>query len=270
MTRFKLLTVMLLASAVLAAFPIASTALSAQVDDDVSDPPVDIELVERELARVDSIALAVELETPPVDADLPVGFVEATFVDPNAELPPGTTRGQQGVLDLEALLGVGIDESVAYTVEGDPAVLGGTVNTSTLSYVIVNPLQFVDDPATEAIEDLMLDLEKGIEDSFNAEQTGGLRLVDVTQVDDDDDETLLAELDGLLATYTLDDGDVSAATQLYIVPVGNVLIFSLVTVGDLEPVNEATLQAPAENLALAGIEHLETAVYALTQPEPAV
>lgn len=95
-----------------ACFAMSLAPLAAAQDD------VDLEAVAETVLKVDQEALMTALETPIADEDLPEGFSNATFVDPE------TASAEEGVLpasDLEGAWG-----SVGYAIDFDPAALGAT------------------------------------------------------------------------------------------------------------------------------------------------
>lgn len=271
MSRFRRLTFLLLVSALFAATPLT---IAAQDGPPTQDPPVDVEALETSLLKLRRGELSEKLiALPLLDTTLPDGFADAEYVDPTVPSATGTTRGQQGVLPFEDLITLTeIEATVAFTVAGDPAVLGGSGNTTSLAYVIFDPIALADDSITG---DTLEQIEEGIEETFKndtvvtVEETFELDPVVTAEIDDqgdeidDDGETLVEGLPGRLVTFTLNSGTTNAATQLYILPIGNVFIFSLVTVADDGPVNPNDIAGPAERLTLAGIEHLEDAVISL-------
>jgi hypothetical protein len=270
MFGFRKLTAALIVSAVFAFTP---ATITAQGDAPTQDPPVDVEALRASLLEIGQEEQAIQdlanqlVELPLLPTNLPEGFVEAEYVDPTLPPPAGTTRGQQGVLPLEELTQLPqIEETVVFTVAGDPSILGGSGSTNSLSYVIFDPLELADDSITG---DTLDQIEEGIKETFDLDESGGSRLVGIAEIDDEGDEigedgeTLVEGLEGRLVTYTLNSGTTNAATQLYIVPIENVFIFSLVTVAADGPVDPNAIAAPAEKLTLAGIEHLEDAVTSL-------
>lgn len=261
MSGFRKLTVALLASAVFAVTPAAIAAQGNQDAAPQPESPIDVDAVSGDVQLIDAATLIEELQTPPLPSDLPGNYFDgATFIDPSVAPTSGPTREQLGVIpfDEEAAI-LNVEGSVTYIVRAVPEAFGGAASTNSLSYVIVDPVELVD-PVNN--EDTLDEIVDGIEESFEQDQSGGLRLVDITEVDNDagEDDTLLAGVSGRLVTYTLEADGASAAAQLYIVPVGNVFIFSLVTVGDDGPVDYRDLSQPAEDLTVAGIEHLAEAV----------
>lgn len=263
MSRFRTLTFALMAGTLFALTP---TAMLAQDNEDRS-LSVDVDAVEAALAQTNGVELAQELRTPPDDANLPPEFLGATFIDPTVAPTTGPSREQLGVLPFpvgeDAILN--IQAAVAYTVEASPAAFGGATSTNSLSYVIFDPFELADDTADE---DTLDEITAGVEEGFSRDENGGFWFVDITATVDDDDETSpFEDLEARLVTYWIVEEDTSgaarrfsAAAQLYIVPIGNVFIFSLVTVGVEGSVEATTLSEPAEDLTLTGIEHLATAV----------
>lgn len=271
MSRFKHLTITLLVCSMFTATPMV---IAAQGSPPTQDPPVDVDGLETSLLKLRRGELSNQLiALPLLDANLPDGFADAEYVDPTVPPATGTTRGQQGVLPFEDLITLTeIEATVAFTVAGDLTVLGGSGNTNSLTYIIFDPVALANNSLTG---DTLAQIEEGIEATFRndsivtVEETFNLDPVVTAEIDDqgdeidDDGETLVQGLPGRLVTFTLNRGTTNAATQLYILPVGNVFIFSLVTVADDGPVDPKDIAGPAEKLTLAGIEHLEDAVISL-------
>jgi len=270
MSRFKHLSLALLACAMFAAAPAAIAAQSQQ-------PRVDVDELTDSLILITGATLANQLQQSPPQ-NLPESFLNAQYVDPTVD---PATRGQRGLIPLDDI--DGIETSVAYTIERKPDLPDGvtkTSNTNTLTYVIFYPSQLADDELLgddDEVEDnhlsnTMDQIEDGIEEQFTANSAStqvGVKLTGVETIDDDDDSTLGAPVDGLLATYTLSSGSTKAAAQLNIVQIGNVFIFGLVTVGADGLVNEDeladTTEFLAEDLTVAGIAHLATTVETIEQ-----
>jgi hypothetical protein len=271
MSSFKKLAVALLASAVFAATPMAMSAQAAQ------NAPIDLDELDASLWSITGESLAARLQQAPPQV-LPAGFTNAQYVDP---LIDPTTLSQRGLIPLEGI--EGIDRTVAYAIDGNPTVANGSAantNTNTLTYAIFLPSEILDDDlapdeddeADNALGDTMDQIEDGIEEQFAADVNPnvGLRLTGVERIDDDV-TTFDQELNGLIATYTLSQGSTNAAAQLYVVQIGMVFIFGLVTIGHDGQVTEAELAdltaVFAEDLTVAGIDHLATTVeYIETQP----
>jgi len=274
MSRFKHLTIALLACALFAATPMSIA--TAQQTGQNGAPTVDIPALESALLTTTGASLSDQLwKTPPTA--LPAGFSNAistnTGEDPNAP----DTRAQRGVLPLSTIpeLGQSIDMNVVYSVEGAPNVLGGTTNTSTLSFVIFTPgalaeaelaEEEADDTDDDELSNTMDFIEDGIEDGFGDEPFAD---VDVTRISDGNYEALAQDVDALYASYAISEGRSRASTELYVVQIGTVFIFSLVALGDDGTATQGNQAnpAPAESLAVAGIQHLNNAVAALASPE---
>lgn len=77
---------------------------------------VQVEAVAETVMDANQDALMSALETPITDEDLPEGFSNATFVNPE------TASGEDGVLPASDLAGA--EGSAAYTVDFDPAAFG--------------------------------------------------------------------------------------------------------------------------------------------------
>ena len=266
MSRFKNVTLALLVGALFTVSPSAGAAQGEQEAPLQPDPPIDVDLVASEVQQIDAEALVAALRTPPSPSALPQQYFEgAAFIDPEVVSASGPSPEQLGVIPFDEGAAIpNVEGSVAFTVEAAPEAFDGAASTNSLSYVIVDPVELVDPlNPDETLDEIVL----GIEESL--EQDTGLGPIDVTVVDDDaaagGEDTLLDGVGGRLVTYTLATESTSAAAQLYIVPVGNVFIFSLVAVGDDTAVNPSSLSEPAEELTVAGIEHLAAAVETIGQ-----
>ncbi len=265
MSRFKNVTLALLIGALFAVSPSSGAAQGEQDAPLRPDPPIDVDLVASEVQQIDAQALIAALRTPPSPSDLPQEhFAGAAFIDPEVIPASGLSPEQLGIIPLDDTVIPNVEGSVAFTVEAAPQAFGGAASTNSLSYVIVDPIELVDPLNPEETLD---EIALGIAESL--EQDTGLGPIDVTVVDDDaaagGEDTLLEGVGGRLVTYALATESTSAAAQLYIVPVGNVFIFSLVAVGDAAAVNPSSLSEPAEDLTVAGIEHLAAAVATISQ-----
>ena len=266
MSRFKNVTLALLIGALFAVPPSASAAQSGYGAPLQPDPPIDVDLVASEVQQIDTQTLIAALRTPPSPTDLPQGYFEgAAFIDPEVVPASGPSPEQLGVIPFDDDSSIpNVEGSVAFTVEAAPEAFGGAASTNSLSYVIVDPIELVDPLSPDETLD---EIVSGIEERL--EQDTGFVPIDVTVVDDDaaagGDDTLVEGVGGRLVTYRLATESTSAAAQLYIVPIGNVFIFSLVAVGDDVPIDLSSLSEPAEDLTVAGIEHLAAAVETIGQ-----
>jgi hypothetical protein len=210
---------------------------------------VDIDAVSETVLAADTDALLTELETPMADENLPEGFSEAEFADPEQ------ATAEEGVLpseDLEGTLG-----SVAYTLSYEPAgtaspEAGATttdeatpgLDMSALSFgfASVNYVVFEEELDSGDLEDFKDGAQHGID-----EEEGQASVEDIT----------IGDTDGVLLTYIIEDSGVQSAVQMVAVPVGNVMVMSMVVLASTE-VDADAIQTDSENLVLAGIEHLGT------------
>ncbi len=230
MARLLLLAATLLWSVLLASAP---TTLAAQ-----EAPEVDVQALGQTVIGIDTQSLATALEEPIAEDQLPEGFISAEYVDPDASPEASEELSEQGLIPTSDLPGT--EASVAYSIEGDPEVLGGVVTINSLNYVIINP---------EDVTDTLLDdIRKGVEEGIGTPTaTGSEAAVE---------ETEIAGTEALLLTFNVTDETANAAVQMYMVPVGNVIVIGLVTVADQEEVDPETVRVPAEELTIAGIAHL--------------
>lgn len=231
MVRLVTLAAALLGSLLWASAP---TALAATYQ----TPTVDVQTVADTVSGVDPQQLATALETPIAADALPAGFTNAVFVDPAATPGASDQLTTQGVIPTTELPGT--EASVAYTVEGDPAVLGGIATINSLNYVIVDRNEMGGDPLAE--------IRAGIEQGLATPTPGGPN-VEIT-------ETELGGVPALQLTVIVANELANAAVQIHIVPVGNVVVIGLVTVADQAEVNPDDVLVPSQQLTLAGISHL--------------
>ncbi len=239
MVRLVTLVVALLGSLLWTSVPMALGAT-------YQTPTVDVQTVADTVSGVDPQQLATALETPIAADALPEGFTNAVFVDPQATPGAGDQLSTQGVIPTTELPGT--EASVAYTVEGDPAVLGGIATINSLNYVIVDRNEMGGDPLAE--------IRAGIEQGL-ATPTPGAPNVEIT-------ETELGGVPALQLTVIVANELANAAVQIHIVPVGNVVVIGLVTVADQAEVNPDDVLVPSQELTLAGISHLASVAQELS------
>jgi hypothetical protein len=226
MRKFFLLLAMI-ASLSFAAGPIAM----AQDD-------VDLDSVSEIVMGADSQALLTELETPMADEDLPAGFSNATYVDPE------TASGDEGVLPASDLEGA--EGSVAYMVDWDPTSVEGTpevaaspaadgfaIRIATLNYVV-----FDQEITSDDLDSFKTEVENGLGTEANAES-----MVETVEVNG---------TDAVLLTYQINEDDLQSIVQMVALPVGN----TMVEAG--AEVDADALQTASEELALSGASYLGT------------
>ncbi len=103
---------------------------------------------------------------------------------------------------------------------------------------------------------LVADFKSGIQEGLQSSagegtpdaQGGIAKVVDVK----------VAGEDAVLLTYTLKSQGTSVVVQTLALPVGNVFVISLVTLGDVNKVDSGAAETYANDLTVAAIEHLGT------------
>lgn len=239
MLRLLTLVAGLLASLLLASAP-TTTAATYQT------PAVDVATTADTVSAIDPQALATALEEPIAAAALPAGFTSAQFVDPDSTPGASEQLSDQGIIPTTQIPGT--EANVAYTVEGDPAVLGGIATINSLNYVIVNP--------DEMGDDVLAEIRAGIEQGLATPIPGGAEV--------GIDEVELGGAPALLLTFTVADASANAVVQMHVVPVGNVVVVGLVTVADQAEVNPEDVLVASQELTLAGISHLASVAQGLS------
>lgn len=216
--------------ALLVSLMMASSAVVAQTpESDFSG--VDIEAVAETTLNTDLETLTAAMEEPMADSALPAGFSNATFVDPS------TATSEDLVLPTEDLEFA--EGSAAYTVDYEPESNGMVIGFSSLNYV------FVGDEITQ--EDL---------DDFSEGASGGLG-DDVSGAETSIEDIQINGVDAVLISYELDEDGILSVVQMIAIPVGNTMVLGMVVAASDDPsLNAGTIKADAENLVLAGIDHL--------------
>ena len=240
MVRTMLLVLSMLMGVVFSTSPLAS----AQED-------VDIQAVSETVLGAEAEALLTGLETPIADADLPAGFSAAEFVDPDQ------ATGEEGVIpaeDLDGTLG-----SVAYMIGYEPSATDDAVASpesgaaplsfgfSSLNYVV-----FEDELGPEELEEFKAGVEEGIAGESAATPAAGEASENATVED-----ITVGDTDAVLLTYIIEEEGVQSVVQMVAVPVGNVMVMSMVVLA-AESVDADALRADAESLALSGVDYLGT------------
>lgn len=250
MIRKILLALSLLLGVAFATAPLAS----AQSD-------VDIEGVSETVLSADPNTLLTALETPMTDEILPAGFSAAEFVDPEQ------ATGEEGVIpsaDLEGTVG-----SVAYLLSYEPsgsatpsgeaspeAGLGAfAFGMGSLNYVA-----FEDELGPDDMEKFKQGAEEGIAGSAGAKPAASS--TDATPAAGSTENATvenitIGDTDAVLLTYVVEEQGVQSVVQMIAVPVGNVMVMSMVVYAS-ETVDADMLRTDAESLVLSGIDHLGT------------
>jgi hypothetical protein len=204
---------------------------------------IDLESISETVMDADSQKLITAMETPMADDDLPAGFSDATYTDPEA------ATGDEGVLPASDLEGA--EGSVAYMVDWDPTSAEGTpeataspvddafaVRIATLNYVF-----FDQEITSDDLDDFKTEAEKSLQSEGGADAS-----VDTVQFNG---------TDAVLLTYEINEDDIVSIVQMLAVPVGNTMVISMVVEAGTDVDAEAVLGA-SEELALAGARHLGT------------
>ena len=239
MLRLFALVVALIGALLLASSPTAIAA-TAQT------PEIDIQTTAGTVSAVDPMQLATALQQPMTTDVLPAGFTSATYFDPNATPGASGQDSEPGIVPTANLPGT--LASIAYTIEGDPNVLGGIASINSINYVVVNP--------DELSDDVLGDIRSGIEQGI------ATPVPSTTQFAIEDIE--LGGVPSLLLTLTVTDASVNAVVKMHVVPVGNVVVVGLVTIADQAAVDPASVLGPSQQLTLAGIGHLGTVAQGLS------
>jgi hypothetical protein len=204
---------------------------------------IDLTSISETVLDADLQTLITALETPMANEELPAGFSNATYMDPE------TATGNEGVLPSSEL--EGSEGSVAYMVEWDPANVDGTpeadasptaegfsIRIATLNYVF-----FDDEISSDDLDDFKAEVEKSLQTEEGAESS-------VETVE-------MSGSDAVLLTYQIDDGNVQSIVQMVALPVGNTMVISMIVEAGSE-VDAEALQTASEELALSGATYLGT------------
>lgn len=204
---------------------------------------VDIDVASDAVMDANLDTLMADLQTPPADDQLPDGFSNATFADPES----GNT--EEGVLPASDLEGA--EGSVAYSIDWDPTSAatpetdtGGdpafAVRMATLNYI------FIDDEITSSdFEDFKSSAEQGYGGDASPE-AGTETNIDTIQVNG---------TDAILLSYVINDEGVQSVVQMIALPVGNTMVVSMLVEAGAEVDQDAT-QTSAEDLVLSGADYL--------------
>lgn len=216
--------------ALLVSVMMASTSVVAQTPSaDFSE--VDVQAVAETALDADLDTLIADMEEPMADDALPAVFSNATFVD------PATAGSEDLVLPAEDLEFA--DGSVAYTVDYAPESQGMVIGFASLNYI------FVDEEITE---DDVADFIDGASEGIAGDTSGGNASVDEFEING---------VTGAVISYELEEDGIISIVQMVALPVGNTMVLSMVVAAsdDLSLEGGAVL-SDAENLALAGVDHL--------------
>lgn len=188
------------------------------------------------------------LEKPLAKSELPKGFTAAILAGGAGATPtagnssatpmatPGAAAGCKGggagVIGASTVPGA--EGTVSYCVTGDSSVLGGLASVNTLNYIALNP------------KDVTPNLLDQIQSGAQGSATKGMTVK----------KTTLGGADALLLDFSENSSGTFATVNMYIVPVGNVVVVGLVTIADTKAISSGSVRKPAQELTVAGIEHL--------------
>lgn len=209
---------------------------------------VDVAAIGKTVESKNTKNLLKALEKPLAKSELPKGFTEAILASgaggatptaggssstpvatPSAE---GCKGGGAGVIAAGTVPGA--EGTVSYCVTGDSAVLGGLASVNTLNYIALNP---------KDVKSNLLDL---IQSGAQKNASSGMKVK----------KTTISGAQALLLDYSENSSGTFATVNMYIVPVGNVVVIGLVTIADTQKISASSVRKPAQDLTIAGIEHL--------------
>jgi hypothetical protein len=201
-----------------------STAILAQADEP------DIEAIGELVTDADPDDLLAALETPIDDSDLPEGFLEASFIDPDdtSGTPAPTVLSAS---DLEGSLG-----NTAWDVVPDEDVFDGETFAS-VQFVSFDPEDFTDDFLDSFIE--------GAAGSIEGQEGASAEKVE------------FAGVDAALISFDVESAAANAYVRYLAVPVGTMFVFVNVS-AQTEDLDGDDIMAATEELTLASITYLET------------
>jgi hypothetical protein len=225
--RKLMMFVALIVGLMMAASPVVAQTPAADFSD------VDVETVAATALDADLDSLITAMEEPMADEDLPEGFSNAEFVDPE-------TAGEMDLVlpteDLEFSEG-----SVAYNLDYEPDTTGMAIGLSSLNYVFVDG---------EITEDDMDDFSEGASEGLESDTTGADVAVEDIEING---------VTGVLISYELEEDGIISIVQMIALPVGNTMVLGMVVAASDDPqLNSGQVLTDAENLILAGVDHLGT------------
>lgn len=210
---------------------------------------VNIASIAKTVESKNTKSLLKALETPLAKSELPKGFTEALLAGGASATPAAGGKssaatpmaspaassckgGGAGVIGANTVPGaVG---TVSYCVTGDSAVLGGLASVNTINYIALNP--------KDVTPNLLDEIQTGAQGSA----TKGMTVK----------KTTLSGAPALLLDYSENSSGTFATVNMYIVPVGNVVVIGLVTIADTKAIPASSVRGPSENLTIAAIAHL--------------
>ena len=219
--------------ALIASLLLASVPAAAQGTPEADFNAVDIESAAEATLATDLDDLLTDMEEPIDESLLPTGFSAPEFVDPEK------ATSDDLVLPAEDL--AFSEGSVAYSIDYEPDTTGFSIGMSSLTFV------FVDGEITASDMD---DFKEGATQGLEDDGSGAEMAVEDIEING---------VDAVLISYELVEDDIISVVQMVAMPVGNTMVMSMVVAAsdDLEMDTEQ-VRTDAENLLLAGVQHLGT------------
>lgn len=208
----------------------------------------DVPAIAKSVLSADPAALLDGLQTPMRNRALPDGFSDAEYRDITGTSTPeaGTDTSKECLYDASGLSDT--EGAVGYNVVGDASVVKATYVCASINYIVFNERALGKTP----LADFKSGVEQGLGDAAGEgtpDAQGGLaRILD----------TKVAGEDAVLLTYTLDSSGTSVVVQTLAIPVGDVFVISVVTIGDSAKVDARAAKTYANELTVAAIDHLGT------------
>ncbi|MGN6032801.1 MAG: hypothetical protein ACTHQE_14200 [Thermomicrobiales bacterium] len=226
----------LVLAGVLLSLMLASTPLvAAQTEPDVAT-------IGKAVSAIDPADLIASLETPIPARDLPDGFTKAEYVDIS------TAKGAASEDCMYDASSVQVEGAAGYIVTVDPEVVPYTYTCASINYLAFDKSDIGDDP----LGDFKKGVESGLEQSASeATPAGSTSTSEVTDI------TVAGE-DAILITYTLEQDGTHVVVQTVAIPVGNVFVVSLLSVGDASAIDAKDVETLANDLTVAAIDYLGT------------
>lgn len=210
---------------------------------------VDIAAISETVLAADPEGLAARLETPPDDAVLPEGFINPpSGVSENAEIIEEFTGVVGGINNIEGAI-----SNVSHAFETDPAIVPGLFSTGIITYVVTDAA--IDAGVVDVYE---MNAQQRVGTATPASGAESGATPSAVAPDSSVQRIDINGTEAILVTVGVDLGGVSAILQNVAVPIGNTLVIGTVLVADQGEVDQEQVLAFAEELTLAGAEHLGT------------
>lgn len=232
MTRRFLAVFGLFLSLVMASTPL----VAAQSDPDVA-------AIGDTVNATDTAALVAALEVDVPTRDLPDGFTEAAYVDINTAADAASQTCMYDASSVE------VEGAAGYILTVDAEVIPYQYACASINYLAFDPSELGDDP--------LGDFKRGVEQGLAESATPAAEGTPVSGNGEGSvsDITVAGE-DAILITYTLEQDGAHVVVQTIAIPVGNVFVIALVSVGDTAEIDPAEIETLANNLTVAAIVHL--------------